>query len=296
MENKVEKKKNIDGVLYIVISSFCFGVIPILAKLAYEHGSNTYSVLSLRFLIAAVIVFFYIIKNKVSMRLSFHQAILIIILGVFGYSGTVLCLFYSYKYISAGIATMLSYTYPTIVTILSSIIYKEKVHLRKIVSLFMAILGMVIIIFASKISFNIKGILLAMGGAFCYSIYVVGVSSSKIRDVNNYLITFYISVISFLTASFLGISTKGLNFHFSYYSLVCVILLAFISTVLALTLFLKGVKIIGPSNASILNTLEPIVSLILGILILKESITVGIVVGSIFVVASAVILAKGERT
>jgi len=50
----------------------------------------------------------------------------------------------------------------------------------------------------------------------------------------------------------------------------------------ALMAFIQGVKIIGPSKASIISTLEPIISLILGLLILKESISSNIFVSKVF--------------
>ena len=56
--------------------------------------------------------------------------------------------------------------------------------------------------------------------------------------------------------------------------------------------FLEGVRLIGPSKASILSTIEPIVSLILGIIILGEPISSRIIIGSIMIVLSVVILTK----
>ncbi len=80
--------------------------------------------------------------------------------------------------------------------------------------------------------------------------------------------------------------------HISFYALVAILLLALISTVVALMAFLEGVRIIGPSKASIFSTIEPIVALILGILILREPISARIIIGSIMIVVSVVILTK----
>ena len=99
----------------------------------------------------------------------------------------------------------------------------------------------------------------------------------------------YISaVVMFMTA----VTTNNFSMHISFYALVAILLLAFISTVVALMAFLEGVRIIGPSKATIFSTLEPIVGLTLGILIFNEPISTRIIIGSIMIVVSVVILAK----
>lgn len=79
------------------------------------------------------------------------------------------------------------------------------------------------------------------------------------------------------------------------YAIVAIVGISFISTVIALMAFLKGVKIIGASNAAVLSTLEPIVSIVLGVIILKEKITPIIILGSILILVSVVIITLGEK-
>ena len=102
--------------------------------------------------------------------------------------------------------------------------------------------------------------------------------------------TFYVSIVSAITMGILGVGSNTLNFKFTFYSFVCVLLLAFISTVVALMAFLQGVKIIGPSKASILSTLEPIVSLVLGYFILKQAVNFQQVLGSILIISAVLLL------
>jgi drug/metabolite transporter (DMT)-like permease len=284
------ENNKLNGVLYLLLASVSFGVMPILAKLAYAHGANSYSVLFLRFLFAAFMLLYYLIANKISLKLTKRQLLIIAFLGVVGYSATSGFIFLAYNYISVGLATMIMYTYPAIVTLLSFIIYKEKLYTRKVISLLISLAGIYTLIGVGQISFNFKGIAFAFLSAVCYSIYVLGASHSEIKSVNSYVMTFYVSLTSGVTILIFGVSTNNINFNIDYYGLVCILLLAFISTVVALMAFIQGVKIIGPSKASILSTLEPIVSLILGLLILKESISIQVVFGSIMIIASILIL------
>jgi len=289
------EKTKLNGILYLLLASAAFGVMPILAKLAYDHGANSYSVLFLRFLFATFMLLYYLLTKKISLKLTKKQLLIIGLLGVVGYSGTSGFIFLAYNYISVGLATMIMYTYPAIVTIMSFIIYKEKLYTRKIVSLLISLVGIYTLIGVGKTSFNFKGITYAFLAAIFYSIYVLGASHSEIKRVNSYVMTFYVSLTAGITILIFGVSTSNIKFDIDYYGLVCILLLAFISTVVALMAFIQGVKIIGPSKASIISTLEPIISLILGLLILKESISIGVVFGSIMIIASILILTTDRR-
>lgn len=288
--------KSSKGIFYVVLSSLSFGIMPILAKLAYSREMTTYAVLFLRFSLAAIMLFCYLILRKISFRLNKKQIFMVIILGVFGYSATALSLFISYRYISAGLATNIMYIYPIIVTVLSFFIYKDKFTFTKIIALLLCIIG--VFIMAGKISgsFNLKGIIFALMSSGFYSFYVMGISHSEIKKINSYLMTFYLSIISGIIMFIMGEATHTMNLSLiTPYSFVCVLLLAFISTVVALMAFLKGVKLIGPANASILSTLEPVASLILGWLILKENITFRIALGCIFILISVFVLSKKSQ-
>jgi len=282
--------KNLNGILYIVLSSVAFGIMPILAKLAYNQGATTYSVLFLRFIFAALMIVYYLIKNRISLKLSKKQIFLVIMLGIFGYSGTAGCLFLAYNYVSVGVATMVLYTYPIIVSLLSYFIYHEKLYAKKIVCFILSLLGLYALIGVSDVSLNVKGLFLAAMSAVFYSLYVIGASCKEIKKINCFVMTFYVSIISAITMGIVGVGTKTLNFNFTFYSLVCVLLLAFISTVVALMAFLQGVKIIGPSKASILSTLEPIVSLVLGYFILKQAVNIEQIFGSVLIIFAVLLL------
>ena len=285
----MEKTK---GILFIILSAISFGFMPILAKLSYIGGANTYTTLFLRFFFAAIMLFFYLKSKGISLKLARKQLFLVLIIGVFGFTFTTASLFMSYNYISIGMATMIFYTYPAIVTLLSYVIYQERIYLRKVISLIISTIGIFILIDRGSASFNLVGIILAGMAAILYSLYVLGASHKEFKVVNSYVLTFYISCASAIIMFTAAITTGNYDMHISFYALVAILLLALISTAVALMAFLEGVRIIGPSKASIFSTIEPIVALILGIIILREATSVRIIIGSIMILTSVVILTK----
>ena len=285
----MEKTK---GILYIILSACAFGIMPILAKLSYRGGANTYTTLFLRFFFAAIMLLYYLKSKGISLKLAKKQLILVLIIGVFGFTFTTSSLFMSYNYISIGMASMIFYTYPSIVTLLSYVIYKEKVYPRKIISLVISLIGIYILIDIRSATFNLKGVILAGIAAILYSLYVIGASHKEFRNINSYVLTFYISCASAVVMFLVASTTRNFNINISFYALVAILLIAFISTVVALMAFLEGVRIIGPSKASIFSTIEPIVGLMMGTLVLGEPISSRIIVGSIMIVMSVIILTK----
>ncbi len=289
----MDKSSNkIKGIFYIAIASIAFGIMPILAKLAYRGGANPINTLALRFTFASIILFIYIKTKKFSLRVSKEQIKLILFMGVIGYSMTSILLFIAYNYIDVGIAGMILHTYPLMVMILSIIIYKEKFKLKKFLYLMVTTIGVFIMLDIKVGSINTIGVVLVLLSALCYAIYVLGASNDKVKNIDSYVMTFYISVISAIVGSATGVVTNSFNNPINFYGIISILLIAFISTVVALMAFLKGVKLIGPTNSAIFSALEPIVSLVLGVIILGESISFKIIIGSTIIILAMIELAK----
>lgn len=280
------------GIVYVIISGISFGVIPILAKLAYNQGANAINTLALRFVFSSVFLYLYIRYKNISIKISKEQLKIIVLLSLFGYSMTSIFLFISYNYISSGIATMILYSYPVMVMILSVIIYKEKFQMKKFLYLMLTTLGVGIMLNVKEGQVSFVGIILVLLSALSYAIYVIGCANEKIKDLNSFTMTFYITVITAGVDIFLGFITKSFHTSITFLGIVYIIILAIVSTIIGFITFLKGVKVIGPTNASIFSCSEPIVSLVLGVIVLKESINLGIVVGSIIIITVMIFMAK----
>lgn len=287
-----KSNEKIKGIFYITIASIAFGVMPILAKLAYKGGANPISTLALRFTFASIILYIYIKSKNLSLKLNKEQIKLILFLGVVGYSMTSILLFVAYNYIDVGIAGMILHTYPLMVMILSIVIYKEKFKMKKFLYLIITTIGVFIMLDVNVGNINSTGVILVLLSALCYAIYVIGASNEKLKNINSFVITFYISIISAVVGSGIGVITSSFNSTINFYGIISILLIAFISTVVALMAFIRGVKLIGPTNSAIFGALEPIVSLVLGVIVLGEAISIKIIIGSVIIILAMIGLAK----
>ena len=91
-----------------------------------------------------------------------------------------------------------------------------------------------------------------------------------------------------------GLVSGQLNLDISLQAYAAILGLALVCTVVAVYLFLVGVKRIGPSQASIISTVEPVGTAILGALLLGESLS-GLQVAGGALVLGAVLLLSFRR-
>lgn len=287
------KKGNdkLKGIIYSIISGISFGIMPVWAKLAYSEGANAISTLAFRFLLSAALLLGYLLIRKVSLRVNLKQFKLILLLAV-GYSLTSIFLFYAYNYINVGIATMILYTYPIMVMMLSIMIYKEKFKFKKFIYLILTTLGVCIMVGPNGGHVSTLGVILVLLSGLSYAVYVIGTAHEEIKKMDSLVMTFYISLITALVDFVIGFFNGSFTTVISPRGMVYILLLAIVSTVIGLIAFLKGVWYIGPTDASIFSSVEPVVSLVLGVVILGEFISINIIAGSVIIIAVMIFLSR----
>lgn len=283
------------GILYALLSATAFGIMPMFAKIAYKNGSNPASSLLFRFLIAGLILLIYLSINRISIKISLKQFLILIFTGIFGYTFTTITLFISYNYLDSGLATSLHYIYPALVCIFSFILYKEKITTEKLLSLILSIGGVYALIAFENRTLNFTGILLALLSGVGYAVNVILLSLKKVKSLDNRVVTMYICLGASLGMFIYGLITDSLIFKINTEIVISYLGLSIVSTIASMLFLLKAIKTIGSSSASILGTFETVISIILGILFLNERLTLSLIIGTFMIITCAVILAK-EKT
>lgn len=283
---------NYKGIVYAFLSSVSFGVMPILAKIAYANGSNPTTVLVFRFLISTLILFLYLKCNHINIKLKKEQVILLLSIGIIGYTITTQALFISYSYLGAGLATTLHFIYPVVVCITGFIFFKNKMSNKKIISLLLAILGVYSLVAFKNNTMNILGISLALFSGVTYGLTMIALNLNIIKTLDNRVITMYICFGSTIGMTLYGLFTNSIILNFNFTAIGCYLGISIISTIASMLLLLKAIKIIGVSSSSILGTFEPILSIFLGALFLGENLSLALLIGSALILISTTILAK----
>jgi len=273
------------GPVLIVISAISFGALPIFARLAYAAGATPTTVLLLRFAIAAIIM----VGVMIARRIPFPRGRVLlglVLMGGVGYVGQSLAYFTALTLASAGLVALLLYLYPAIVTLLSALIFKERLTPLKLGAILLALAGTALTIGPTG-SGSALGMLLGIASAVIYSIYIL--VGSRIMPQTG-VISSSTTVMIAAAIVYGGIvAVQGPAFPVTPLGWAAIAAIALISTVLAIVTFFAGLKRIGPSRASAISTFEPITSVILAALVLGESFNALQALGGCLILVAALI-------
>ena len=276
------------GILLVAVSAASFGVLPIFTKFAYQYGTGTYTLLFLRFLVGAVFMLSLISIRKMPLPSAREIGIFLLMGGVV-YVGQSTTFFLALRHASAGVVSLLLYLYPAFVTAGSVLFFGERIMKRKLLALVMALLGAAVIV-AGELQASPLGVVLAIASSVIYTFYILA-SSKLVRpgmgpQSSGFIFLGAAAVYGVLTLIF------GFQPPTEPAGYIPVILLGLISTVVAMGTLLAGMEITGPSAASLVSTLEPLVTVLLSVLVLHEKLTWNVVLGGVLVMTALFITAK----
>ncbi len=283
--------KRIFGILLIVISAASFGTLAIFGRYVYDDGMNIYTVLLLRFGISASFMTVILLLRKEHFP---RGKILgqLVGMGAVGYVGQSFMYLTAINYASAGLVALLLYLYPFFVAILATIFLREKITRVKILALILALTGTALTV--GPVSGQLIGVLMAITAALIYSIYII-VGTNVMKHVT----AVQSSTVIFASAGAVyGLLTliNGVQFPSSSSGWLAMLGIIIISTIIPVVTFLAGLERIGPTNAAMLSTLEPVVTVLLAAWLFGEKLLPIVMLGGGIILVAVVLLTKAEMS
>lgn len=283
--------KQFTGVLLIAISAAGFGTLAIFGRFLYADGLDTFTILFLRFSFAALFMLAILLMRREKFPRG-KILLQLIGMGALGYVGQSFSYLTAINYASAGLVALLLYLYPMFVFILSVIVFHEKVTWIKVVAIILALIGTALTV--DPAGGESYGILLAIAAALIYSVYII-VGTNVMKHVSAVQSSFVIfasagAVYGILTA-FHGVHLPSTDS--GWLSIIGIVLVA---TVIPVATFLAGLERIGPTNAAMLSTLEPVVTVLLAVWIFGERLQSIILLGGGLILVGVILLTRGEES
>lgn len=282
------------GILFTIASAAIFGFTPILTRISYEGGANGVTMTFLRAVIALPVLWFIIHRRGLPLRVTPGELKGVALAGILGSGATCIMLYMSYNYISVGLATTLHFIYPLLVAGACVLLFHERMNLWKIFALAAGMAGIVLSVdFASP--GGVTGMVLALLSGVTYTFYIIYVDKSGLKSMYYFKLSFYLCVMMALVSGVYGLFAGMLTFQLTPMAWFFAILVSLFASVGALSLFQLGIRYTGASTAAILSTLEPITSIVLGVLVLREDISVLKLAGCACILGSVVLITLAER-
>lgn len=284
----------IKGILFTILSAIIFGFTPALANITYKLGNNSLSMTFFRNLLAIPILFFILKHKKISLKTEKKEVKHIFILSLIGVALTTALLYSSYSYIGVGASTTLHFMYPIFVALTCKLFFKESLGKSKVLSLIMSLLG-VLLFMDMKNGSNILGALMALISGITYAFYIVYLEKKELVKMNPYKLSFYI--VSFASFEMIigNIWGRYIRFNLSLKVYVLMIIISLLTSIVAIILFQLGVSIIGATSAAIFSLFEPITSIISGLLLFNETLSMKKILGCIVIFIAVSYLALESK-
>ncbi len=279
----------IKGILAILGASILYGIVPTISTALLQSGMDSQSIVIYRFSISSIASLLICLCFKISLKVSKKQFVELLLFGIFGYGMTAMFLSLSYNLLPGGLAQMVHFSYPLFVIIIMVIMFKEKLTMATALSVILIVAGLFLLA-DIKSGFSTIGLIYATLSGLTYGVYVVSNKKSSFSNLNSFTALFYImtfSTVFFLLTNKINVMPNALASN----QIVYILLLALFCTVMALSLLIVGIKLLGATKASVLNMVEPVVSILAGFAIFSEELTLQSIIGSFLIVLSVTIMA-----
>ncbi len=280
------------GYLSIFVAALFWGSSGTAARFLFEHNISPLLVVESRVMIAAVIlttVLLFTNPNLLKIRLVDLRDFFL--LGVFGVAGSNYTYYAAIKETNVGIAILMQYTAPVIVAVYVISTGIEKIDRIKILAIVLSLSGCAVMLglFNKDVHITSLGIFLGALSAFCFAFFnIFNKIACKQYSIWTALAYTLLSASIFwiILDLFINTGTK-LNTNREFLSLI---IFSFSSVLIPYYFYFSGLRILVPSTAVVVSTLEPVVAIVTAFLILGETLYWMQIVDGIFIVVAVLLL------
>ena len=254
---------------------------------------NSIQISLLRCVIAGtVLIIMLLITDRIKLHILLKDIWMFIGTGVLGLALFNICYFISIGENTLSLASILLYTAPSFVVVMSSVLFKERITRQKLLALIISFTGcfFAVGVFGESLQTTIFGLAVGLGSGIGYGLYSI-FSSIALKKYN------WLTVITY---TFLFASAVLLPFAkpieiISILSnnpnvIASTISLGLFSTLLPFLLYTKGLEQLEVGKAALLTFIEPVVATIVGVVVYQEKVTIFNTGGVLLIVLSIMIL------
>lgn len=282
------------ALIYAILATICWSTVATaFKKTLFYFDNNVIGVLFFSNLFAVIALFLILWREKsVSLLLSPKKKILRLSLlrGLINPFIYYLILFKSYSLLPGSVAQPLNYTWPIVLTVLTSILFHQKLKPIYLFALCISFLGVAVIATQGRpFSFSVvnpMGVLLAISSSIVWSIYWI----LNMRDPSDLRIKLFLNFsIGFILITLITISSQPLGWP-SWKGLLGTIWIGFFEMGITFYFWLKALE--TAKNIYIVNNivyLSPFLSLIFLHFIANEIITFSSFIG-LFIIISGILI------
>jgi drug/metabolite transporter (DMT)-like permease len=281
---------NTSGVLLAILASSGFGVLAFFAKQLFAMHLPIGHILMLRFWVATVIIWIFLIfrpqgRRKIR-KIKFRDGVFCLLLGLFGYSGQSTLYFVALSELKSGLASILLFLYPAMIAVFVTVQTRKSPAPAQLFAIVAAFIGCILVIDFSDTSLTWLGIFAGVGAAF----WLIA-SRAVVQEISPEIGTGFVFIgaciaFTIYVARVEGFTVPSWDGHKDTWGIIAG--MAFFSTAVPVVSLFMAIEKIGVIRASIFSTLEPVVTILIGYFLLNEHLTTNQTCGAFLVLATLV--------
>ena len=290
MHTEQKTSKSI-SILMVLAAASMWGCIGIFVHRLNDYGLSSFQMAFMRCFTCVILMLFYLlIMDRSKLKIDKKD------LGWFALNGLVSIFIMYSSYPLAVLATNMStavillYTAPAFVMLFSVLFFHEKLTGRKMICLFLCVLG------SALVSGLIGGIVLKPTGLFfgllsgiSYALYSIfsAIILKKYHPFTNIVYSFGFASIACFLVSKPGELVQ--IFSGTPQALFWAVANGLVTCFISYLIYTMALTRIRPSTASIIATIEPVVATVVGVLLYQETLTLSGIAGIIMVLAALIL-------
>ena len=286
-------RSRILGTFYVFLSAVVFGFTPILANLSYAGGNNGVNMAFLRAIIPMPALMLLAWKTSPGYRPSAKQVRTGALLGCLNF-GCSLMLYSSYSYIPVGIATTLHFLYPLFVMLYHVVRHGERPGAAKWCGLLLGVLGAALLIEMGEGGLSPFGMVLALVSGVLFAAYIIILQQEAEDPLPLYRLMTVTSAAGGILCAAAGAALGSLTVSLTPQAWLFAAAAALLVSIGGAAVFQAGVRLVGDKDAAVYSLLEPLTSIIFGLLLLNEMLTARKVVSCLLILTGLLITALAD--
>lgn len=286
----------------LLLTAFLWGGTFVAARVVTQHV-EPFSASFLRFVVASFFLILLAGKRKASfLLLKKNQLLPAILLGMTGIFTYNVFFFMGLKTVTASRASLIVATNPVFISLFSVLLFKERMNAGKVMGIILCLAGAAIVIshgdmteiFRGKLGWGEVYILGCVASWVAYSL----IGKVIMKDLSPLHAVTYSCLIGTL-ALFFPAWQEGIYEQVMTYTAIDwtgIFYLGFFGTVLGFLWYYEGIQVIGPSRAAVFINFVPVSGVLLGWLLLDESINLSLLTGAALVIGGVYLTNKIKNT
>ncbi|MCY7782767.1 MULTISPECIES: EamA family transporter [unclassified Bacillus (in: firmicutes)] len=272
--------------IQFILSMIIFGTIGLIVRYIDLSSSETaFLSSSIGFLFLTLV---FINKRKSFSWQKIKSCGIFLFLSGIALGGNWIFLYQSYEYTTLTNATLGYYFAPVFVMLLSPIFLKEKLSFKKVICIFVAVLGMMFIVgngVSASGREDLIGIILGLIAAAFYAALML--LNKFIKEMNRLEVTIIQLLVTALILLPYVLITEGLNMlSVSSSSIPFIIFLGIVNTGIGFWLFFSGMEKLKGQSIAVLSYVDPFVAILISGLVLQEQFTLLQIIGGVLLLGS----------